>query len=132
MEALQPTLAPGQQLTSLAGLNCVGVWLCRGEGARLADVSSFSHSALYPSWAVQPLSVAWAPARFAKCEMSASLLANDQASATGVLHVAWPFAAVQIAECLHAEPVLEHLPVLQCKSTEACQVSDRSMQDADR
>lgn len=50
----------------------------RGEGARLEDVSSFSHPAMYPAWAVQPLTVAWAPQRFAKCEMSASLLANDQ------------------------------------------------------
>lgn len=56
----------------------LGLCQCRGEGARLEDVSSFSHPAMYPAWAVDPLSVAWAPQPFAKCEMSASLLANDQ------------------------------------------------------
>ena len=40
----------------------------------------FSHPGLYTPWAVQPLSVAYSPAHFAKCEMSASLLANDQVS----------------------------------------------------
>lgn len=40
----------------------------------------FSHPRLYTPWAVQPLTVAWAPDRFAKCDMSASLLSNDQAS----------------------------------------------------
>ena len=53
---------------------------CRGEGARQADVSMFSHAGLYTPWAVQPLTVASAADRFAKCEMSASLLSNDQAS----------------------------------------------------
>lgn len=38
----------------------------------------FSHPGLYTPWAVQPLSVASSPDRFAKCEMSASLLSNDQ------------------------------------------------------
>jgi len=54
--------------------------LCRGQGARQADVSMFSHPGLYTPWAVQPLTVASAADRFAKCEMSASLLSNDQAS----------------------------------------------------
>ena len=40
----------------------------------------FSHAGLYTPWAVQPLTVASAADRFAKCEMSASLLSNDQAS----------------------------------------------------
>ncbi len=40
----------------------------------------FSHPGLYTPWAVQPLTVASAADRFAKCEMSASLLSNDQAS----------------------------------------------------
>ncbi len=52
---------------------------CRGQGARQEDASMFSQPGLYPAWAVQPLTVASAPARFAKCEMSASLLSNDQA-----------------------------------------------------
>lgn len=39
---------------------------------------------MYPAWAVQPLTVAWAPQRFAKCEMSASLLANDQVCSASV------------------------------------------------
>lgn len=51
---------------------------CRGQGARQADASMFSHPSLYTPWAVQPLSVASSPDRFAKCEMSASLLSNDQ------------------------------------------------------
>ena len=38
----------------------------------------FSHPGVYTPWAVQPLSVAASPHRFAKCEMSASLLSNDQ------------------------------------------------------
>lgn len=38
----------------------------------------FSQPGLYTPWAVQPLSVAYSPDRFAKCEMSASLLSNDQ------------------------------------------------------
>ena len=38
----------------------------------------FSHPTLYAPWAVQPVSVASSPDRFAKCEMSASLLSNDQ------------------------------------------------------
>lgn len=38
----------------------------------------FSHPGLYTPWAVQPLSVASSPDRFAGCEMSASLLSNDQ------------------------------------------------------
>ncbi len=53
---------------------------CRGQGARQADVSMFSHPGLYTPWAVQPLTVASAADGFAKCEMSASLLSNDQAS----------------------------------------------------
>ena len=53
--------------------------LCRGQGARQVDASMFSHVGLYTPWAVQPLTVASAPDRFAKCEMSASLLSNDQA-----------------------------------------------------
>ncbi|KAK9820111.1 hypothetical protein WJX72_006233 [[Myrmecia] bisecta] len=50
----------------------------RGQSAAEVDVASFSNPAMYPSWAVQPLSVAYSPARFAKCEMSASLLTNCQ------------------------------------------------------
>ncbi|DBB09490.1 hypothetical protein WJX82_001857 [Trebouxia sp. C0006] len=50
----------------------------RGQGARQADVSMFSHPGLYTPWAVQPLTVASAADGFANCEMSASLLSNDQ------------------------------------------------------
>ena len=53
--------------------------VARGQDARLADASMFAHPGLYTPWTVQPLTVAWAPNRFAKCEMSASLLSNDQA-----------------------------------------------------
>ncbi|KAL3133475.1 hypothetical protein ABBQ38_007338 [Trebouxia sp. C0009 RCD-2024] len=53
----------------------------RGQGARQADASMFSHPGLYTPWAIQPLSVASSPNRFAKFEMSASLLSNDQSCA---------------------------------------------------
>ena len=56
------------------------VCIARGQDARLAAASMFAHPGLYTPWAVQPLTVAWAPNRFAKCEMSASLLSNDKAS----------------------------------------------------
>lgn len=45
----------------------------------------FSHPSLYTPWAVQPLSVASSPDRFAKCEMSASLLSNDQVRLANLL-----------------------------------------------
>ncbi len=43
-----------------------------------ADATSFADPGLYPPWALQALAVAASPQRFADCDMSASLVANDQ------------------------------------------------------
>eukprot|EP00891_Asterochloris_glomerata_P001041 jgi/Astpho2/1041/Aster-00860 len=50
----------------------------RGQGAMDADATSFADPGLYPPWALQALAVAASPQRFADCDMSASLVANDQ------------------------------------------------------
>ena len=57
-----------------------------------ADATSFADPGLYPLWALQPLAVAASPQRFADCDMSASLLANDQ-----VTHSAAECRALAIA-----------------------------------
>ena len=57
-----------------------------------ADATSFADPGLYPLWALQPLAVAASSERFADCDMSASLLANDQ-----VTHSAAACRALAIA-----------------------------------
>lgn len=60
----------------------------RGKEAVTAPVSDFADPGMYPPWAVDPLLVAQHPAKFGGCQMSATLLATDQA---GVL----PLRAMQ-------------------------------------
>lgn len=62
----------------------------------------FSHPGLYTPWAVQPLSVASSPDRFAKCEMSASLLSNDQVCPAFVRLLLLPLLTVMINQSLQA------------------------------
>jgi len=55
-------------------------------------VSSLTERRLYAPWAPQPLSVAWQPARFARCDMAATLLANSACAAVPaqrMLHCAY-------------------------------------------
>ena len=59
----------------------------------------FSHPGLYTPWAVQPLSVASSPDRFAKCEMSASLLSNDQVRHACLLLLL--LEPIMLNQCLH-------------------------------
>ncbi|GAQ80036.1 Delta tubulin [Klebsormidium nitens] len=50
----------------------------RGKGASGVDVSSFASPTLYPSWAVDPLTVISSPTQFGKYEMATGLLSNCQ------------------------------------------------------
>ena len=52
--------------------------ICRGLQARETDASQLQDPALYPSWQPDPLLVAASPQRFAKLDMSATLLTNCQ------------------------------------------------------
>ncbi len=66
------------------------------QDAATADVSSLAERPIYTRWAPEPLSVAWHPARFARCEMAATLLANAAcaaAPAQRMLHRAYAMYA---------------------------------------
>eukprot|EP00877_Chromochloris_zofingiensis_P000033 jgi/Chrzof1/1002/Cz01g36130.t1 len=54
--------------------------MLRGQGAFDTDVSDFLDPYWHSSWSVDPVMVAAHTAKFNKCPLSASLLANDQAS----------------------------------------------------
>jgi hypothetical protein len=57
--------------------------LLRGQGAAEVDASEFSDPRWHAPWAGAPLAVGAASARFAGCQMAATLLATDQARRGG-------------------------------------------------
>ncbi len=64
-------------------VTCLLAVVCRGLQARETDASPLQDPALYPSWQPDPLLVAASPQRFAKLDMSATLLTNCQVSGGG-------------------------------------------------
>lgn len=56
--------------------------------------STLADPGLYANWAVQPLAASWHPARYARCELAATLLSNDQACVA-------PCRAMQVGNCCH-------------------------------
>ncbi|KAG2489635.1 hypothetical protein HYH03_011914 [Edaphochlamys debaryana] len=73
-----PGSVPGAEGVPLVN-KAIANWLVlRGQGAGEVDVSDFAEPGLTASWAVDPLSVSYSPAKFGRCLMSGSLLSNDR------------------------------------------------------
>lgn len=62
------------------GKSLASLLVLRGTGASAVDPSPLRDPALYPSWCVDPLQVVSCPVPFDHCDMSGSLLSNDQGS----------------------------------------------------